>query len=93
METRTTKEMLEKGIVISKEGGIREFKSFQNISEGELVLKFTPDGIKSVFKNGSSVLRAKEGIFFSKTASQAQFEAVLVHFYYTVLLMEKKIRV
>lgn len=81
---------LEKGIVISEEGGAREFDSFDSISEGELILKFTPDGVKSEFKIGKGIVVCEKGVSLSKTAQQVKMEAVFVHFYYTVLPLDKK---
>ncbi|MBU4284896.1 hypothetical protein KKF60_01665 [Patescibacteria group bacterium] len=84
-------QVLEKGIVISKEGKVREFNSFASILEGELFLKFTPDGVKTEFKIGGQVVVCEKGVSLSKTAQQAKMEAVLIHFYYTILPpMDKK---
>ncbi|HUT96050.1 MAG TPA: hypothetical protein VMW82_00545 [Candidatus Paceibacterota bacterium] len=83
-------EVLEKGIVISKEGGLRKFNLFANILEGELVLKFTSNGTKSEFKIGKEVMVCREGVSLSKTLKQTQIEAVLVHIYYDILLSCKK---
>lgn len=91
METTTNLETLEEGIVISKEGRVKKFNSFADIQEGELFLKFMSEGVKSELKNGGSVLISKKGVLISKTAIQARMEAVLVHFYYTILPLGERV--
>ncbi|MFZ5559243.1 MAG: hypothetical protein ACOZAL_00390 [Patescibacteria group bacterium] len=76
------KDVLEKGVVISSDGAIREYKRGEKLKEGELFCVFSESELRSETKiDGLRNLTHHEAIVITKTLEQAMMEAILTHFY------------
>jgi len=85
-----TKDSLEKGIIIRRDGTITDCKRRNGLQEGELLDTFSEIGVRSEIKiDGRRNLAHKNGVLITKTFKQAMMEVILTQFYALCCLKEK----
>lgn len=80
-----TKEDLEKGIIISREGAVRGGE-FSDLQPGELQIKFSSHGTRSNFKPSKFVETSKNGVSVQRTMQQTTQEAACIVLYMGTLI-------